>query len=116
MRQIASRIRSKHHEPRNKLRVDPVGFGTRAPAGRESLDLRRRQLPGHHTCAIKDGPQTSFLTAGCLEADQGAHRARQIDKAVVPYLRIGQPQPLAVWQAMNIQPVAADIYSNDLVM
>jgi hypothetical protein len=66
--ECAPRIGAESHETRSEFRIDPVGFGTRAPAGREGLDLGGRQLPCRDACAFKHGPQSPFLSAGCLES------------------------------------------------
>nr|WP_245510690.1 hypothetical protein [Antarcticimicrobium sediminis] len=53
MWEVAPCIGAESHESRNDFRIDPVGFGTRATAGREGLDLGRRQLPCRHSGTIK---------------------------------------------------------------
>jgi len=98
---------------RNELCIDAISFGSRPPTCREGLHLGRPQLSCRTTCAFKQRPQLPFLTTGGLEADQRAHQDGEIDKAAMPRWRIGQPQPFAIEQTIDVQPIMANIYPND---
>jgi len=69
MWQYASRNGAGNHEPRNKLRVDPICLGACAQAGGEGFDLRGWQLPGRDPGGVEGRPQSPFLPAATREND-----------------------------------------------
>ena len=114
MRQAAPCIWPERHELRDEFRIDPVGFRPRAPAGGKGLDLVGWQLPRCDTGRVKSRPQPPFLTARRFKTHHRASLQRQFNDLPMARIRIRQPTPRTRRQTVNVQPIAADIYANDL--
>lgn len=106
-------IGSESHEAGNQFGVDPVRLGSGAKAGSERLDLCGRQLPGEDTGIFQVRPETPFLTTCGFETDEGGPITCEFCQFPMARHRIRKPKPMAIRQAMDIQPVARDIYAND---
>ena len=113
MRQASSGIRSEDHEARDEFRIDTVCLGPRAPAGGEGFDLRWRQLPGRYAGCVQCSPQSPFLPSGGFENHQRANGSSMLRQIAVSFVRVRQPQSATFWQAMNIQPITANVYTKD---
>ncbi|MEP7456364.1 hypothetical protein [Phyllobacterium sp. SB3] len=110
MWQYASRIRSKQHEPRDEFRVNPSRFGPYIPTGGECFDLGGWQLPGRDPDGVEGGPQSPFLSASGLEANQCDQFKSEL---LMTFNLVRQPRALAFWQTVDIQPIATNIYTDN---
>ena len=95
-------IRSESHETRNEFRVDPVGFGPCAPAGRESFDLSRRQLSRRDAGIVQRDAKPPLLPAGGLEADQRVQLESELSDLLVAFDFVRETRAVASWQTMNV--------------
>ena len=99
MWRYASRIRSKHHGPRDELRVNPIRLGPCAPARRERFDLGADlggwQLPGRDLGNVESGAQPPFLPASGLEANECVQFKSGLSDLSVTFNIVRQPRALA---------------------
>ena len=74
----------------------------------------RRPSVGHSRyCAPSAAPlrtERSCLTSALVGPNKAIFGVPSMQ---MTFFRVWQAQPLAIWQTMNVQPVAADIYAND---
>ena len=116
MREAPSSIWAEGHETGNQFSVDPICLGPRAPAGGEGLDLGRRQLARLNASRIEGSPQPPFLPARGLETGHSLSVSCNPGQPLMTVSRVRQPQPVTISKTVNIQPVARDIYADDLIV
>ena len=105
VRHPAAGLRLERHEAGDQFGIDPIRLGQSAPASPERLGLRRRELPRLDPRRLQAGPKPPFLAARGLEADQCIPADGDL-------LQIR----MAVAQAMDVEPIARNVYPNDLWM
>lgn len=103
-------------EAGDEFRIDPVGLGARATALRKRLDLCRGHLAGRNTFCFQNHPELPFLAPSRLKADDGIPVSGKSRNNGMNCRRVGHPAVMSIGEAMKVQPVAADIYADNLVV
>ena len=80
------------------------------------VDLRGWQLPGRDPGSVEGGPQSPFLPASSLEANQRAQFESELSDLLVTVERVCQSLAPVLRQIVDIQSIAAGIYPDDLFL
>lgn len=73
-------------------------------------------LGGWHTFCLKSRPELPFLTASRLKADDGIPVPGKIRDSSMTFWSIWHFAAMPIWEAMNVKPIAADIYADNAAM
>jgi hypothetical protein len=107
---------SECEETGDEFCIDPVGLGARAPALRKRLHLGWRHLAGCNAFCLQECPELPFLTASRLKTDNGLCVPGKVRHCSVADRSVGHSAAMPIWQAMKVQPIAADVYADDPAM
>jgi hypothetical protein len=73
-------------------------------------------LAGGYTFCLKNRPELPFLTASRFKADDGVSVLGKIRYGSMTRRGVGHSGAMPIWEAMKVQPVAADIYADNAAM
>jgi hypothetical protein len=73
-------------------------------------------LAGGNTFCLKKRPELPFLTTSRFKADDGISVPGNIRYGSMTRRDVGQSDSMPVWEAMNVKPIAADIYADNAAM
>ncbi len=111
-----ARVGSEGKEAGDEFRINPVGLGACATALCKRLHLSGGHLAGHHTFCLQKRPELPFLAASRLEADDGIPVPGKIRHGTMPCRGVCHSAAIPIGEAMNVKPVAADIYADNAAM
>lgn len=94
----------------------PVGLSARATALRKRLYLCGWHLAGRNTLCLQKRPELPFLAASRPEADDGISVPGKIRCGSMTCRSVWHSEAMPIGEAMNVQPVAADIYVDNAAM
>jgi hypothetical protein len=98
-------------EAGDEFGINPVGLGACATALRKRLHLSRWHLAGGYTFCLKNRPELPFLTTSRFKADDGIPVPGKIRDGCMTCWSIWQFAAMPICEAMNVKPIAADIYA-----
>jgi hypothetical protein len=73
-------------------------------------------LAGGYTFCLKNRPELPFLTASRFKTDDGVSVPGKIRYGSMTCRGVGHSDAMPIWQAMNVKPIAADIYADNAAM
>ena len=79
----------------------------------QTPQLEPGHLAGRYTFCLKNRPELPFLTASRFKTDEVPGKIRY---GSMTRWGVGHSGAIPIWEAMNIQPVAADIYADHAAM
>ncbi len=100
-------------EAGDEFRIDPVGLGARATALRERLYLSGGHLAGCNTYRLQERPELPFLTASRYKTNDGIPVPGKIRHGSMTCRSIWHSAAMPIWEAMDVKPIAADIYADN---
>jgi hypothetical protein len=111
-----ARFGSENTEAADEFRIDPVGLGASATALRKRLHLSGGHLAGCNTFRLKPCPELACLAASRFKADHGIPVQCKDRHGRMTCRSVWHPMAMPVGGAVNVKPVAADIYADNAVM
>jgi hypothetical protein len=73
-------------------------------------------LAGGNTFCLKNRPELPFLTASRFKADDSIPVPGKIRHGSMTSRSIWHFAAMPIWEAMNVKPIAADIYADNAAM
>ncbi|MBT9247727.1 hypothetical protein KM031_20160 (plasmid) [Gemmobacter fulvus] len=73
-------------------------------------------MAGGYTFCLKNRPELPFLTASRFKADDGVSVSGKIRCGSMTRRGVGHSDAMPIWEAMNVKPIAADIYADNAAM
>jgi hypothetical protein len=73
-------------------------------------------LAGCNAFYLQKCPELPFLAASRLKADDGISVPGKIRYSSVTSRGVGHSATMPIWEAMKVQPIAADVYADNAAM
>jgi hypothetical protein len=115
-RKTPARFGSEGKEAGDEFGIDPVGLGACATALCKRLQLSGGHLAGRNTSCLEPCPELPFLAASRFEADDSIPVPGKIRHGRMTCRSIWNSASMPIGEAMNVKPIAADIYADNAAM
>ena len=103
-------------EASDEFGIDPVSFGACATALRKRLYLSGWHLAGCNAFRLQKRPELPFLTASRFKTNDGIPVPGKIRHGSMTCRSIWHFAAMPIWEAMDVKPIAADIYADNAAM
>lgn len=103
-------------EASDEFGSDPIGPGACATDLRKRLHLSGGHLAGCNAFRLQKRPQLSFLTASRFKADDSISVPGKSRHSSMTCRGVWHSAAVPIGEAMNVKPIAADIYADNAAM